>query len=291
MPSSGGSGESRQTVTQSFSPEQQRLIDASLPAIEQFALSPPQLFPGSQIAQFTPLETEAQRSAVDVARNQFSQAFAPSLFGQQFLASGAAGLPGANPALQGSIDAATRPIIESLTQNILPSIRGEALTSGQFGGSRQGIAEGLAAQGAQRQVGDTAAQVANESFLRALQAQVGALALAPQTLQQLFGGQQALASVGGAQRQLEQSLLNEEAQRFIAEQTIPFEASRQVAAIAAGLPGGTTTSVGTAPSGSSNVFSSVLGGAATGTAIGAATPLGPAGGAILGGILGGLGTI
>ncbi len=87
-----------------------------------------------------------------------------------FLTSGAAMNPATNPFLKSSIDAATRPMLDRLREDILPSIRGEAVTSGNFGSSRQGIAEGLAASRANRDMADIAAGMSNENYGRGLDA-------------------------------------------------------------------------------------------------------------------------
>lgn len=50
-----------------------------------------------------------------------------------------------NPYLDQQAAAITGQMTRNLNENIMPGIRSEALASGQYGGSRQGIAEGLAA--------------------------------------------------------------------------------------------------------------------------------------------------
>jgi hypothetical protein len=87
-----------------------------------------------------------------------------------FLTSGAALNPETNPFLKSSIKAATRPMVDTLLEDMLPSIRGEAATSGNFGSSRQGIAEGLAIGRTNRNIGDVAASMANENYGRGLDA-------------------------------------------------------------------------------------------------------------------------
>lgn len=49
-----------------------------------------------------------------------------------------------NPYLQDQTNAITRTATDNLRQNILPNIGGGAVAAGGYGGSRQGIAEGLA---------------------------------------------------------------------------------------------------------------------------------------------------
>ena len=65
-PHKSGGGDSKTTTKVQFSPEQRRLIDLTQPIFEQFAQTPPQLFPQSGIAPFTPLQQEP--AAVELPR-------------------------------------------------------------------------------------------------------------------------------------------------------------------------------------------------------------------------------
>ncbi len=89
--------------------------------------------------------------------------------------------PSSNPFLAQTAQAASRPIMQALTEQILPNIRGGAVGAGQFGGSRQGIAEGIAARGALQQIGDTSANIYSQAYGQGLNAMQGGLGMAPQT--------------------------------------------------------------------------------------------------------------
>lgn len=62
-----------------------------------------------------------------------------------------------NAALTGAIDAAAGDVTRNLQENLLPGIGDAATGAGQFGGSRHGIAQGVALRGASEQIGDMAA--------------------------------------------------------------------------------------------------------------------------------------
>lgn len=284
--SSGGGGQSTTTVERELSPEQRQLLQKVIPIAEQTLEQGVNLYPGSTIAPQNPLETQGQQLAVQAAQGPLGDFNAETIAANRFLQSGLAGTT-YNPALREAIDAATAPIMDNFTQNVLPNIRSGAVTSGQLGGSRQGIAEGLATQSALRAVGETAAPIANEAFLRGLQAQTSAIGLAPQTVQQQFIPANVLSSVGAQQRSFEQAALTEEAQRYITEQLLPFELAKQVAGLAFGFPGGDTTATSLQPGPKSNPIGGALGGAATGAAVGSffgpwGTAIGAAGGGLLG---------
>lgn len=206
-----------------------------------------------------------------------------------------------NPYLKSYMDAAIRPLSEQHANVVMPGLAGGAVTAGGYGGSRQGIAEGLAAQGLQQASGDVTAKIGSEGYGQGLQAMLGGLGAANtqqgQNLQAQLGNNQLAQSMygtgiqgllGGAQNQLaatgqqqsglasmmqglgmspdiiasmskpaemvsavgaqqraeQQQYLTEQVNRFMAEQNIPFTAAQEVAAMAFGMPGGSTTSTG-----------------------------------------------
>lgn len=62
-------------------------------------------------------------------------------------------------------------MLTSFKQDLLPSIRGDAIVNGQYGGSRQGLAEGKAADSLTRNLTRTLSQVAQNQTDAAVQAQ------------------------------------------------------------------------------------------------------------------------
>lgn len=82
----------------------------------------------------------------------------------------AAGDPTTNPYFQGTLAASLRPVTQAFQEEILPGIRTNFGAMGQYGGSRQGIAEGLAAGRANQQMADIAASMGNQAYSQGLQA-------------------------------------------------------------------------------------------------------------------------
>ena len=240
----GGGGQTSTTSTvQKLSPEQQRLINLVIPTAEEFIKSPPELFPGSAIQPFDPLQVQAQEDLLALAGPGGAL---PGLAGQagtglEFLL-GPVLFPESNPALAAATEAAVRPLSQQFENVTLPGIRGEAITAGGFGGSRQGIAEGLAAQGLTQATGDVIASIQANAFQQSLDAMVKALFASPSIAQLQTLPTAATGAVGAQRQQFEQSLLSEEAQRFISEQLLPFATAQDVAALAFGIPGGSVTS-------------------------------------------------
>lgn len=215
-----------------------------------------------------------------------------------------------NPYLQTYMSAALHPLQQQYNTQIMPGIAGDAITAGGFGGSRQGIAEGLAAQGLQQSSGDVVARMASEGYGQGLTAMLGGVNAANtqqgntlNALGTMFGqgiqgvnantannltasGQQAstlaqmmqglsatpdilasmtkpaevVSAVGSQQRAEEQAKLTEAVQKFSSQQMLPFTLAQQVAQMAFGMPGGTTTSTGTTSGGSSQTLGQIMGG-------------------------------
>ena len=69
-----------------------------------------------------------------------------------------------NSALDGATQAAIKPLTEQFNETILPGIRNGAVTAGAMGGSRQGIAEGIASRELLQGVGDVTANVQSEAY-------------------------------------------------------------------------------------------------------------------------------
>ena len=287
---SGGGGSSTTTVKE-LSPEQRELLELVIPVARETSENPPELFPGSTIAPFDPLQQLGQAQAVGTAFNflqplaesttQGAQnvqgAIGPSIEGLggliggipaaqqtgQFLLGGALLDPRTNPVLGAQTEAAIRPIAQQFSQHILPNIRSGAIEAGQFGGSRQGIAEGLAGQEFLQQASEIATNLQANNFNQGLGAMQAALdsvlgaglggvrtgleegtrsLFAAPTLADLaLRPAEVVSGVGDIRQQMDQARLTEEADRFLTEQLIPFLVAQDIANLAFGIPAGSTS--------------------------------------------------
>jgi len=79
-----------------------------------------------------------------------------------------------NQALGGAIDSGLNQISNNFNRNIMPSINSGAAMTNTSGGSRQGIAQGLAAGEANRQAGDFVNRMQSENFQNQMSNQLGA---------------------------------------------------------------------------------------------------------------------
>lgn len=233
----------------------------------------------------------------------------------------AAGVAGFTPGnfLQGNVGAYMNPYLQNVEQAALSNlnqgyqqslntIADRAITSGAFGGSRQGVAEGVAAAETARAAGDMSAQLRAQGYGqaaglmqsdmdRALQGQQlnlqaagmqGDLASAGQ--QSYLQSIQAALSAGQINQQQAQALLNQQQQQYNAMRNMPLE---QLQIMLAGLGGvqvpTSSTQTSNTPT-SGNFLTGALGGAMSGAQLGSMLPI-PGGtfiGAAAGGLLGGL---
>src|SRR5690606_24487616 len=84
------------------------------------------------------------------------------------------------PGFQASQDAMIQQVTRNLQENILPAVRGEAILSGGYGGSRQGIAEGLSVGRTSDAIASSLANMNLGAYTQGLQAMQNAIGMAPQ---------------------------------------------------------------------------------------------------------------
>jgi hypothetical protein len=281
----GGTDTATNTSQQLLSPQQQELLGSVVPVAKGFVDQPPVQFPGSAIAGFNPEQLAAQNLATTTASTTIPAAINNQLAAQNFLL-GPNLDPANNPALAKATDAAIRPITENFQEYVLPGIRSGAIQAGQLGGSRQGVAEGIASRNYLRQLGDTSASFQNIAYGQNLDATTKALLASPGIIQGTLLPSQVLSGVGDVRAGKEQALLTEQAQRFVNEQTLPFAAAQDVASLAFGIGGGSATSQSISPTPRTSPIAGALGGGTLGYLLGNAINQQSGGG--IGGTLGAL---
>lgn len=283
------SGSQTSTVTNQtiLSPEQKQILQMIMPIARQTLANPPRYYPGKTVAPFDPLQIESQKQAVATARQGALPNLVSSAGNALQFSLGDVLLPSSNPALQSTIDAATRPITRNFQQIVLPGINAEATLANQFGSSRHGVAQGIASQDYLRQIGDTSAQIATEGYNQGLQAMGRGLALAPQIGQMQLLPAQVLEAVGAQQQTQAQALIDDAVSRFMYNEMAPFLTAQDVAALAFGVPGSRVQSSATQPVNQPSPWMTALGGAATGASLGSIFGgVGGPVGAVLGGLFG-----
>lgn len=273
-----------QSSTYQLSPEQRQLMDLAMPGVTQFAAKVPQRYQGSTIAGFDPSQVAGQEGALGSAGVQTGLARSGAGTTQSWLSPQALDVNN-NPAVQGMIDKSTRAINQTLTEQALPAIRDSAERTGNFGSSRQGVAEGVATGRAASAVGDATAGIVNNAYNQNVEAQLKALGMLPQTTGVQTQGDLTTSAVGDTRQALAQALLGEQVGNFNYDQLAPFLQSKEIMSLLSGMPGGTNVSTASTPQ--RNPITGALGGAATGASLGSALMpgVGTAAGAGIGALL------
>lgn len=203
------------------------------------------------------------------------------------------GLLGTSMDLMGSYDVANNPyvqdmmaanessVMDTLTRQMLPSIGDEAVMSGQYGGTRQGVAEGIAMGDAAEALARANAQTQMDAYGRGLSAAGQQTIAAPQVYQMGAAPSMAYSQAGDFLAQDQQRAIQEDMARYDAATGQNWEQLSRLNAILTGASNyaGMTTE-GPGP----NPLAGALGGAMAGAGLGATmAPAGATGLAAVGG--------
>lgn len=165
-----------------------------------------------------------------------------------------------NPAVNNMINAQGSLINDQLQRSWLPQIRTGAINAGQYGGSRQGIAEGLAMGEASKALANSAAQTQLGAYDQAVRQQAMGAGAYPGALQMGFTPGSMLQNFGGVLQGQDQAMIAENAARFGWPYTEPWGRMQNYVSSVAGVPlgaAGSSTSKTTSDAGGGG--SSLLG--------------------------------
>lgn len=277
---SGGGGTPTQTTQYTLGPDQQKILAAAMPSITSFAATTPQRYQGSTVAPFTEAEKAGQEMALAAAKPQAEVAANAGNLTNTLLSTDP------NARRDSTIAAVTAPIYDNLTQRVLPAVRSGSAGGGGYGSSRQGIAEALAAEAANRDAGEAASKTATSIYNTDVDAQLKALGLVPQTQQAYLAPATTTSAVGDVQRSMDQALLDQAVGNFNFDtnNTASLAKAQELIALLGGLPEGGALATGSVPQPGAT---QALGGAAAGATLGSAlfpgvgTAIGAGAGAVL----------
>jgi hypothetical protein len=265
------------TQTSSIDPALRPFLTEGLERAQSLFLTgqQPTFFPGQTYVSPSSQTLSALQQQENIARQQSpllqqsQQAFQSAL--GQVGQTAAGGFLNANPYQAQMIQAATRPLEQQFSQQVLPGISSLYSRSGRLGSGAMERALGTATEGFGRALGDVTSNIAGSQFQaeRGLQqqAQLAQAALAqsaPAIYGQQFLPSQTLAEVG-AQREAIASLpLQEEMARFSFGQQLPYQQLQGFLSSVYGSPmGGYGTQTTQTPM-TTNRTTGVLGGALAG---------------------------
>jgi hypothetical protein len=281
----GGDSGGTQTTVQKTSPwegVQPHLLKVYEEAQRQYN-QPMEFFGGQTYADMNPTQTQGLQSQLNYAQGMMGDINATRQ--AQMNALNAPDVAN-NPYIGGVADTITQRMNRNFQENLLPAISGGAIQAGQPGGSRQGVAQGVAARGTQEALGGALSDLYGNAYSQGLDAQGRALALAPQTAQLGMLPGQSMYNIGQIQRAEDQRPITEAMARHEFAQNEPWERlAKYSGLLGTGLGYGTTSTTGPNMSGGG---SSPMAGAAAGASMGTAVM--PGWGTAIGGILGYLGS-
>lgn len=233
---------STQAVSSTSPPSfQQPYIDKLLSEASRLYGSPgPQYYPNSTVAPQTTDQLGGQgmlrEAAGDV--NAFTKTQAYPTAQRHLNASDVAN----NPYVKAYAEAATRPIMQQFTEEILPNIRTSAVGVGGYGGSRQGIGEALATERVARAMADATSGIYNQAYSQGLQTEQGALSQLPTLAGASMIPGQVLSSIGDVNQAQKQAEIEADKARWDWGQMLPYQKLAEYGSAISGSYGGQGTS-------------------------------------------------
>lgn len=220
----GGGGGQTSTTTQKADPwsgVQPYLLEGYSRASNLYAPGQgPDLYPNQMYVSNDPLTTQSRQMIQDYASTQMPQDVNAVRGGYGTLL-GAADVNN-NPYLAQAASGAIRPITEQLTEQILPNIRGGAVQTGQYGGSRQALAEGTAIGKAVQAMGDVTSNMYSNAYQQGLGTVGNAVGMAPQMLALSQAPAQTFGELGKLSEADAQKALQEDMYRWEFAQKQPY---------------------------------------------------------------------
>lgn len=236
----------------------------------------PQYYPGQTYVGANPYEEQAQTLAMNNALGGMQQSSNALNQGLQFSLN--APDVANNPYIGGVADTIQKRMSRQFNEDLMPRITTNAVQSGGLGGSRQGIAEGLAARGTSEATGDALAALYADAYGSGLDAQGRALVAAPSAMQASLMPSQTVGQVGQFYRGMDEMALQSDMDRFNYNEQLPYQNLSNYMNVLQGAPWGSTT---TSPAQKGNPLTGAASGAMIGSMFG---PIGTIGGALLGGL-------
>ena len=240
--SSKPSGTSTTVVNRDPWSTQQPYLSTGFGRAETLLDQPPEFYPSSTVVPYSPATEEALTGMETRARAGSPLTGAA----QENILSTVQGdylSPESNPYLTSAMEAATRPMQERFTQDVLPGISSAFSQAGRYGSGLMANQQQRASENYLRQVGDVTSAMAYRNYADERARQQAAAQMAPAMAELDYGDLQRLGAVGGAREKLAQAELQEDISRFGYQQDAPRQALREFMATVGGgqYGGGETT--------------------------------------------------
>ncbi len=215
--------ESTQTTTQTLPGSQQRNVDVLMrEALNYFQGGGRSFFPGDTVADFDPLQLQGQEQLLNYASGIGGDLVSNAIAGNQFFMDPNNIMnPDSIPGFTGVIDSMRRNSNQNLTENVLPYVRGQGTSSGQFGGSATGIGQALTVDRSQEALNDAIASMYLGAYGQGLDTFNQSLNRAPGLF--ALGAQPGsiVTNIGDVRQNQAQAEIGGERERFEFEQNEP----------------------------------------------------------------------
>jgi hypothetical protein len=234
-------GGSSTTTTSVPEWQQPYLTDIYQRALQQ-SYKPISYYSGNTVAGFTPEQQVAQGLTTSRALSgspllRAAQETTQKTVQGDFLS------PETNPWLEKTYEQSARDLTNKFTQATLPNIRSSAMGAGAYGGSRHGVAEGMAYRGLQEELSDLATNIYGGAYESERNRMQNALSLAQPLAEADYADIARLSAVGEEKQAMEQALIDEMIKRYEFEQLEPWQRLGMYSNLVTGDVGGTTTSM------------------------------------------------
>lgn len=183
---------------------------------------PTEPYPNSAVVPFAPqsetgLQMQEQRALAGSPVTQAGQAMVQDTLEGDYLSAG-------NPYFQQAVTAATRPMVETFNEDVLPGIQSGFSGAGRYGSGLQQRGQQRAGEALLRQVGDVAGTMSASMYGDERDRQMQAGLLAPDMAAQDYTDIAQLKQAGAEREGMAGAELQDEINRFYAEQNAPKDA-------------------------------------------------------------------
>lgn len=250
-----------------LSPEQQQLLGLALPFAQQYAGQPLGTYGGSTIAGFTPLEQQAQAGVAGASTGAVRDLANAGTAGQMQILNPSTIDVANNPYVNAQASAITNNMTDNLLQRVLPAIRTGATQAGGMysgGGTREGVAQGLAIGQTNDAVGSALANLYGQAYNTGLSAVGQAVQRNPVAMASEVAPYEMMAGVGGQQRAMDQAQLDAAYKDWAVSQALPYTRATELIGLVNGIPGASGVSSVTGAQPQTNPLMGALGGASLG---------------------------
>jgi len=225
-------------------------------------------YPDQTYAGFDPTQTLGQNNALNFAQGGMQSTADSAINANQLMTSGDLLYADSNPYLMQNITDANNLIGRDFRENTMSNTADNAISHGQYGGSRQGVAEGIAARGMGETIQRNTNQMMNNAYNSGLNMMATGVGQTNATMAGGLAPSQVQQDVGAQRQGLAQMGINDSMNAYNFNQNADWDQLGRYQTMLGGnfMGFGGSSSV---PTTGSNRALGALGGAASGAAIGA----------------------